>query len=122
MLLLIALLACDNGAPAALPAPEPRPPAVDARAVTMGAATGFLARSSPEAATGRRVLLIAEGPLDDPARDEARRRAATGELVLLVAPNQPEAAALAYLEGLPGQGPVRRACLDPAGACVNQSP
>ena len=121
-LLLLALLACDSGAPADLPPPAPRPPVVNARAVAVGALRAYLARPAPEAASGARTLLIAGGELNEHDREQARARAERGAVVQLLAASADEGTGRAYLEGLEGQGAISRECLDPASACVNQSP
>ena len=122
MILLALLLACDSGAPAALPPAAPVAPPVDARAVAMGSVRGFLAKPLPEAATGQRALLVGEGAIDERGRAEARCLAARGEVVLLVDLGADEAAATAYLEGRPGAGPISRRAVASASPCVSQSP
>lgn len=103
------LLACATEPPAALPPPEARPPAVDARRVKAPGVEGLLAR--PLQGGGPAVLLLVD-EIDEAARTAAQDAAAGGAIALVITPERDQAAARAYLERVDGAAlPVETRCL-----------
>lgn len=119
MMLLLGLLACDPALPPApLPPSVQSEPTVIGRAVKAGPVEGYIARpiAPPIApATEREGLLLRVDSVDAGAREEARRRAEAGVVVLLVGSQVDPALARSYLEAMPEVGTTRVECS--GGSC-----
>ncbi len=115
MMLLLGLLACDPAQqPAPLPPPMQAEPTVIGRMVKAGPVEGYLARPIAPA-SGREGLLLRVATVDGTSREEARRRAEAGVVVLVVGAPIDPALARAYLEGMPEVASTRVEC--PGGGC-----
>lgn len=110
LLLPLALAACIEGEPVALPEPTP-PPAVeiDARMVSAGSVTGYLGRPLVEEAVPAELLLI--DAHDEASRAEVARRTAGPAGVLAITTEVDPRIAEAYLEAMPWTTSTSRVCL-----------
>ena len=104
-LLVVLALGCDP-APAALPPPQQTQAIATGGKVHMGRVRGFLARPSSREGLLPGVLLLVEAD-GETAQRAALGIAEAGSVVLAIAPDVPEPAARAYLEGMPATDPAR---------------